>query len=289
MSLASVWYDSGLAKAMSSDGIKKDWWDINTQYDYAGDNIERVFRSFGRKFKGDSKPTGETVKSIQNEYERQFSIDMDSKAIARIVGTPSSGNEEVSVISPRIINRLFGVDDVISNTSGYSKTHTTHSTNKIRNSINQYGASNTTITPLGVGYASLRKSGSFEVMPKVRVTCTDKEGKVHRYDAYVDISLGSESTKGGSYFRNYKQTGGYNVNRTPEGKVKITGQPEKGAKSFNVYPDYNRWSGFGVWDTDVTYKMLHTPASQLGTLPTRPGDQVAPDYYDYLDEEYIEY
>lgn len=90
MSLASVWYDSGLAKAMSSDGIKKDWWDINTQYDYAGDNIERVFRDFGRKFKGNSKPTGETVKSIQNEYEKQFSIDMDSKAVARIVGTPTS-------------------------------------------------------------------------------------------------------------------------------------------------------------------------------------------------------
>lgn len=282
MSLASVWYDSGLAKAMSSDGIKKDWWDINTQYDYAGDNIERVFRSFGRKFKGNSKPTGETVKSIQNEYEKQFSIDMDSKAIARIVGTPSSGNEEVSVISPRIINKLYGVDDIISNTSGYSKTHTTHSTNKIRNSINKYGASNTTITPLGVGYASLRKSGSFEVMPKVRITCTDKDGKVYRYDAYVDISLGSEATKGGSYFRNYKQTGGYNVSRTPEGKVKITGQPEKGAKSFNVYPDYNRWSGFGVWDTDVTSKMLHVPYSQLGTLPIVPG-------YDDEDEEYIEY
>lgn len=186
-----------------------------------------------------------------------------------------------------MVDRLYGTDDIISNTAGYSRTHTTASTKAIRDAIKKYGISNTTVSALEEGYGSLRKNtGSFEVMPRVRITCTDADGNVvFQQDAYGDISLGSESTKGGAYYGDYKEKGGAQdlggFAKNPSvrvggynGPVQIGAQrvpgltwtPTQSAKSYNMFPDYNRWTGFGVWDTDLTSSRLHAGQSEkLGT------------------------
>jgi len=180
---------------------------------------------------------------------------------------------------------LYGVYDIVSNTAGFTKEHRNSTTNSIRRAINTYGASNTTITPLGTGYSSLRKdTGSFSVMPKVRVTITDNSGKiVFKKDAYYDINLQSASTSGGAYLSGYKenigpgptQIGkvGSHYDRTTNSFVPnevhydlSTITPSTGMREFNVYPDYNNWTGFGVWDTRETNKNLKAGQSEkLGT------------------------
>lgn len=239
--------------------------------------------------------------NMQESYRRQFSIPMDGQAVAKIFGTPLSDNNRVAKLAPGMVNKLYGTDDIISNTAGYTKTHTTKSTRAIRDAIKKYGISNTTVSALEEGYGSLRKNtGSFEVMPRVRVTCTDNDGNiVFQQDAYGDISLGSERTKGGAYYGDYKERGGAkltgsmvetsiprnfgtyvpNPNENAEEAIYVPGfrglvgnttnlnwTPSQSVKSYNMFPDYNRWTGFGVWDTDLTSSRLHAGQSEkLGT------------------------
>lgn len=121
----------------------------------------------------------EAVSSIQESYRKQFSIPMDGQSVAKIFGTPLSDNNRVAKLAPGMVDRLYGTDDIISNTAGYSRTHTTNSTKAIRDAIKKYGISNTTVSALEEGYGSVRKNtGSFEVMPRVRVTCTDVDGNI---------------------------------------------------------------------------------------------------------------
>lgn len=231
----------------------------------------------------------QAVNNIQESYRRQFSIPMDGQAVAKIFGTPLSDNNRVAKLAPGMVDRLYGTDDIISNTAGYTRTHTNIGTKQIRNAIKKYGISHTTISALEEGYGSLRKnSGSFEVMPRVRITCTDNDGNVvFQKDAYGDISLGSEKTKGGAYVGNYRERGGamdlggYTRASNPkigiggyQGPVQIGAQrvpglvytPRQSTKSYNMFPDYNRWTGFGVWDTDLTSERLHAGQSEkLGT------------------------
>lgn len=154
--------------------------------------------------------SAQRLSGVQEAYRRQFSIPMDGQAVAKIFGTPLSDNNRVAKLAPGMVDKLYGTDDIISNTAGYTKTHTTESTRAIRNAIKTYGIANTTVSALEEGYGSLRKNtGSFEVMPRVRVTCTDNDGNiVFQQDAYGDISLGSERTKGGAYYGDYKEKGG---------------------------------------------------------------------------------
>lgn len=58
--------------------------------------------------------------------------------------------------------------------------------------------------------------------------------------------------------------------------------PSQSTKSYNMFPDYNRWTGFGVWDTDLTSERLHAGQSEkLGTY----GDPLSFDDVDYLLDE----
>lgn len=229
----------------------------------------------------------QAVSDIQEAYRKQFSIPMDGQAVAKIVGTPLSENNRVARLAPGMVDKLYGTDDIISNTAGYSRTHTNILTKQIRDAIKKYGLSNTTVSALEEGYGSLRKNtGSFEVMPRVRIVCTDENGEVKfDKDAYVDISLGSERTKGGAYYGDYKEkggaqdlggfvknpsirVGGYNgpVQLGAQRVPGLTWTPSQSAKSYNMFPDYNRWTGFGVWDTDLTSSRLHAGQSEkLGT------------------------
>ena len=108
----------------------------------------------------------------------------------------------------------------------------------MRDAIAKAGASNVTITPMGSGYASMRKDGGkFSVMPLVRVKIGDKS-----YDAYYDIELESATTHGGAY------------------------QQGSTADMYNLFPNYNGWAGYGVWDTRETSSQLKGKASEsLGT------------------------
>lgn len=236
-----------------------------------------------------------SVKSIQERYRSQFSIPMDGASIAEIISTPSSENKSAGKIKVGYANKLLGVDDVISNTSGYRFTHETGDTKMIRAAIKKWGERNTTIAAYEEGYGSLRKnSGSFEVMPRVRVTVTDDKGNVKfQRDAYVDISLGSMATKGGSYLGDHKDPyystirgeEGYTVGNVKLNPDIVDVQYHPG-KSYNMNPDINRWTGFGVWDTDLTSKKLHAKASEsLGTyLPGYSGEGFDP-FDSIIDDE----
>lgn len=254
------------------------------------------------KWKEQNKPN---LQNIRDAYKKQFSIAMDGKSVAEIIGTPLSDNKMVATIGDGAINKIFGEDDIISNTSGYTKAHTSKDTQRIRAAIKKYGAKNTTITSMERGYGSLRKNtGSFEINPEIKIVCTDDNGKV-QFTAYgyYDIGLGSNPVKGGSYLGNYKSSGGADdlgnmtgTNPTAfkigydshNGPIEIGTQrhpglvytPQYGPQT-NMFPDYNRWNEFGVWDTDVTAKRLHAGQSQkLGTY----GDPYATYDEDYLDD-----
>lgn len=243
------------------------------------------------KQKYTSRTSGvDAAKRVNEAYRQQFSIPMDGKSVAEIIGTPLSDNKIVAKIGEGAIDKIYGLDDVVSNTAGYTKTHTTADTNKIRAAIKKWGVNNTTVTSMERGYGSLRKNtGSFEVNPEVKIVCTDNDGNVQFVGyGYYDIGLGSNATKGGAYLGDYKTTGGAvdlgsmtgNPSRLSignnmyHGPVEIGAQripglvytPEYSIQETNMFPDYNRWSAFGVWDTDLTSKRLHAGASEkLGT------------------------
>ena len=231
---------------------------------------------------------------------------MDGKAVAEIIGTPVSSNKMQAHVGTGIIDKIYGANDVVSNTAGYTKTHTTADTKRIRDAIRKaidggYG-DNIIVTSMEKGYGTFRKSGDFSVMPNVHIRITDNNGKerLNTY-GYVDIDLHSYGKKGGAYLKDYKTTGGvktvgtpglhYNNNtdfyqftpqydktgnvvgfenvggpRISNNDVYFTGTPKEGVREYNMYPNLNNWSGFGVWDTDLTSKKLHAGASKkLGT------------------------
>lgn len=228
--------------------------------------------------------------NVLDAYHKQFTIPMDGKSVAEIIGTPLSDNKMVAKIGEGAIDKIFGKDDIITNTAGFTKTHITRDTKAIRDAIKKWGVNNTTVTSMERGYGSLRKNtGSFEVNPEVKIVCTDNDGNVQFVGyGYYDIGLGSNSTKGGAYLGDYKTTGGAvdlgsmtgNPSRLSignnmyHGPVEIGAQripglvytPEYSIQETNMFPDYNRWTAFGVWDTDLTSKRLHGKASEyLGT------------------------
>lgn len=241
------------------------------------------------KFKYSARVNGsKSAQSVNEAYRNQFSIPMDGKSVAEIIGTPLSDNKMVAKIGEGAINKLYGLDDIVSNTAGYTKTHTTVDTKKIRDAIRKWGVNNTTVTSMERGYGSLRKNtGSFEVNPEVKIVCRDDDGNVQFVGyGYYDIGLGSNSTKGGVYLGDHKTAGGavdlggmisnpkMRIGDSYNGPVQMGIQrvpglvytPEYSENETNMFPDYNRWSAFGVWDTDLTSKRLHAKASEsLGT------------------------
>lgn len=161
---------------------------------------------------------------------------MDEYAVASIIGSPVDGNRKVAKATDAAIDKLYGVYDVVTNTAGCVKPHRgSEYTQSMRDAIKKAGSSNVTITPMGTGYASMRKrGGKFSVMPLVRVNIGGKT-----YDAYYDIQLDSAPTHGGAYIQ--------------------------GSTSdiYNMFPDYGGWAGYGVWDTRETSNQLKGKASEL--------------------------
>ena len=211
---------------------------------------------------------------------------MDTKSVAGAIGDTVSGNDRVVQATAANIDRLFGENDIITNTAGYRRKYEGNDTKEIRDMINQYGASNTTITPLGDGYASLRKSGNFTVMPRVRVTITDDNGNpVYTKDAYYDIGLSSMPNKQGAYAGGARKRGGtiqYGSAVNPaigpqigygyKGPVQLgestaifNVSPDWYEGDFSIYPDYNRWTEYGGWDTRESSNLKASPTQKLGT------------------------
>lgn len=268
--------------------------ELNDQYN----NIKRKYSSRINGIRA--------AENVNQAYRQQFTIPMDGKSVAEIIGTPLSDNKMVAKIGEGSIDKIFGRDDIVSNTAGYTKTHTTTDTKKIRDAIKKWGVNNTTVTSMERGYGSLRKNtGNFEVNPEIKIVCTDNDGNVQFVGyGYYDIGLGSNSTKGGAYLGNYKTTGGAidlgNMtggqprlqigDNMYNGPVEIGAQripglvytPEQSTREYNMFPDYNRWTAFGVWDTDLTSKRLHAGASEkLGTY----GNPYDESLWDYDEDE----
>lgn len=229
-----------------------------------------------------------------DNYRRAFSTSVDGKSVAKIVGTPLSDNKGVAKLNPGFIDRIYGADDTISNTAGYTKTHQSKSTARIRSKLHslmkQGLLDNVTVYTTEEGYGSLRKnSGRFEVMPRIRINATDKDGNVIlSEDCYVDIGLASMPTKGGAYLGDYSQSGGFTetgtmtpsaiaprlgigeyqgpVSLEQGGTRRFIPGYETSDREYNMFPDYNNWTKFGIWDTDVTSDRLHAGQSvKLGT------------------------
>ena len=273
--------------------------ELNNQYN-------EIRRRYSAKVNG-----AKSAEPVNEAYRNQFTIPMDGKSVAEIIGTPLSDNKMVAKIGEGAIDKIFGRDDIVSNTAGYTKTHTTSDTKKIRDAIRKYGVNNTTVTSMERGYGSLRKNtGSFEVNPEVKIVCTDNDGNVQFVGyGYYDIGLGSNSTKGGVYLGDHKTAGGaidlggYQIN--PRMKVEnsyrgpieigvqrvpgLTYTPEYSTQETNMFPDYNRWSAFGVWDTDLTSKRLHAGQSEKLATYGNPYNEPLYDYdeslWDYDEDE----
>lgn len=335
-SLAQRWYDTGLARFLSSDGITKNWWDMADSYKQNATQIYDKAMKFGGKFVS-QKPTANDlmqyytdertagavrnaintpedkrtahqknlVKSLEDKYykdhnkyyntseiktafKRQYSIGMDTKSVAGTIGDTISGNDRVVQATAANVDRLFGENDIITNTAGYRRKYENKDTKELRDVINKYGVSHTTITPLGDGYASLRKGGNFTVMPRVRVVVTDENGDVvHQQDAYYDIGLSGMQNKQGAYTGNSKKYGGTiqygnaaTLQSSPsigygyegparigfnENSVSFDTRPEWYEGDFSIYPDYNRWTEYGGWDTRESSNLKASPTQKLGT------------------------
>lgn len=335
-SLAQRWYDTGLARFLSSDGITKNWWDMADSYKQNATQIYDKAMKFGGKFVS-QKPTANDlmqyytdertadavrnaintpedkrtahqknlVKSLEDKYykdhnkyystseiktafKRQYSIGMDTKSVAGTIGDTISGNDRVVQATAANVDRLFGENDIITNTAGYRRKYENKDTKELRDVINKYGVSHTTITPLGDGYASLRKGGNFTVMPRVRVVVTDENGDVvHQQDAYYDIGLSGMQNKQGAYTGNSKKYGGTiqygnaaTLQSSPsigygykgparigfnENNVSFDTRPEWYEGDFSIYPDYNRWTEYGGWDTRESSNLKASPTQKLGT------------------------
>lgn len=141
-------------------------------------------------------PTNE----VKEKFKSQYTITMDSSQVAKAIGDTVSGNDRVVQASVANVEKLFGENDVVTGTAGYTRAHEGNDTKELRDAIEKYGAKNTRITPMGDGYASLRKTGKFEVMPRVRVQVVDDSGEI-KYDnaAYYNIGVSGQGNKQGAY------------------------------------------------------------------------------------------
>lgn len=141
-------------------------------------------------------PTNE----VKARFKNQYTITMAAEHVAKAIGDAVSGNDRVVQASQANVERLFGENDVITGTAGYTRVHESDDTKELRDAIDKYGAKNTRITPMGDGYASLRKNGKFEVMPRVRVQVVDDNGDIkYNKDAYYSIGVSGQSNKQGAY------------------------------------------------------------------------------------------
>lgn len=230
ISIAHRWYAKAASNAWGANGITKNWFDMSPdKFLQFAVEAKKVFHNFGKE---NAKLT--TDKEIK-KFQKQFSIPMDEETVASIIGSPVDGNKKVAKATDAAISKLYGVDDIITNTAGFGKPRRgADKTEEIRKAIREAGAANVTITPMGDGYGSLRKKGArFSVMPRVRVTVGDK-----KFDAYYNINLESAGTHGGAYVA--AQNDGI----------------------YNVLPDYNGWTGYGVWDTRETHSQLAGKADE---------------------------
>lgn len=167
------------------------------------------------------KTAGEWVKSYNNHrslrterdaisgFKNRFSIPMDERAVVKSIGSSVSGNDRVIVPSLADIDRIFSTDDIITNTAGYQKRHLNKETANIRAQVESALNSpqkelKVTFTPVGTGYASMQKNtGSFEVMPELKVQIRDSEDNViYDKNVYYNIGLGSDNNAGGAYLSN---------------------------------------------------------------------------------------
>lgn len=234
------------------------------------------------------------ILDVQDAYRKQFSIPLEGKEIAKHIGTPLSDNAKVVRITDDVADRIYGDDDIISNTQGYTRTHTTKRTKAIRDAIKHYGADHTTVQCFDEGYSSLRKgTNNFSVMPRVKVTCTDKDGKVQfQREGYIDVDISSYKKSGGGYVGNYKEERGMAGEYVEQrGEPYIIGNKVlKGdlqdiqfkPNNINAYPDMNNWISWGPWDVDTTSKLLHVPYSDSGAyLP----DNLQGGYDPFMDDE----
>lgn len=141
-------------------------------------------------------PTNE----VKEKFKSQYTITMDASQVAKAIGDTVSGNDRVVQASVANVEKLFGENDVVTGTAGYTRAHEGNDTKELRDAIEKYGAKNTRITPMGDGYASLRKTGKFEVMPRVRVQVVDDNGEIkYDHDAYYNIGVSSQGNKQGAY------------------------------------------------------------------------------------------
>lgn len=265
---------------------------INTPENKRTEHQKKLVKNLEDKYYKDHSKYYNTDE-VRQAFKRQYTIGMDTKSVAGAIGDTVSGNDRVVQATAANIDRLFGENDVITNTAGYRRKYEGDDTKEIRDMINQYGASNTTITPLGDGYASLRKSGNFTVMPRVRVTIADDNGNpVYTKDAYYDIGLSSMPNKQGAYagggvrkFNNAVNHGNMtNPAIYPEIGYGYKGPVQFGGSSrtfndiekdgipyeyyygdFSIYPDYNRWTEYGGWDTRESSNLKASPTQKLGT------------------------
>lgn len=161
--------------------------------------VDHATEEWNSKNGGSSKgnvPTNE----VKVQFKNQYTITMAAEHVAKAIGDTVSGNDRVVQASQANVERLFGENDVITGTAGYTRVHESDDTKELRDAINKYGAKNTRITPMGDGYASLRKNGKFEVMPRVRVQVVDDNGDIkYNKDAYYSIGVSGQSNKQGAY------------------------------------------------------------------------------------------
>lgn len=245
-----------------SDGITNTaWYEMPRNYGTASSNARNIHAQFGRQFRGN-----QDYASVKKAYISRWSTPIDEATVVTWMrrGTVD-GNIGVSKISAADINKFLTEDAVVTNTAGYTKRYrggekdenlvftggvSEAGINNIKDAINKYGASNTTVTPLGTAYGSIRKnSGAAELYPRVKVVVDCGGGKTIETECYFDMGLHSASTPDGAY------VGNQHVTDAGGGIVNIN------AGQGNYYPNYNDWLRYGPRDL-ITNKSLTATASQ---------------------------
>lgn len=317
-SLAQRWYDAGLAKFLSSDGITKNWWDMAGSYEDNASLIYDKAMKFGEKFGGKEPSANDLIKyytddrtkhavlkaintpenkrtnhqkelvnglkdkyyadnnvkkhyqtsEIIDAFKNQYTIKMDTKSVATAIGDTISGNDRVVQPTAATMDNLYGINDIVTNTTGYRRSHI-NDTELLKAKLNQYKPSELTITPMGDGYASLRKTGEFMVMPRVRITFPDGTTE----DAYYDIGLSGMKNQGGAYMQSnrkqvLKQGSKPKLYSTPNQianlDVDLSPNIEYYDGNYSLYPDYNNWTQFGPWDIRTSSELKASPSQKLG-------------------------
>lgn len=181
-------------------------------------------------------PTNE----VKEKFKSQYTITMDASQVAKAIGDAVSGNDRVVQASAANVEKLFGENDVVTGTAGYTRTHEGNDTKELRDAIEKYGAKNTRITPMGDGYASLRKTGKFEVMPRVRVQVVDDNGEIkYNRDAYYNIGVSGQGNRQGAYIGDNKKVRMHGPEQSAM-KAQLEELQKKERQYANLYsPDQN--------------------------------------------------